>query len=81
MFRYRNADGSRNISGKNIARVRKAQVPKMSQRDLAQQMQLRGIDLDRNAIQRIEKGKRYVLDAEVQCIADILGVPVTELMR
>lgn len=34
----------------------------LSQRALADRMQLAGIDIDKNAIQRIECGKRFVTD-------------------
>ena len=55
---YKNKNGlSNNIAGKNIAKIRKEIKPVMSQRALADKMQLFGIDLDKNAIQRIECGK------------------------
>lgn len=44
----------------------KASEPKLSQRGLADRMQLEGIDLDKNAIQRIESGQRFVTDIELK---------------
>ena len=34
----------------------------ISQRELADKLQIAGLDLDKNAIQRIECGKRFVTD-------------------
>ena len=63
---YKNKNGlSNNIAGKNIAKIRKEIKPVMSQRALADKMQLFGIDLDKNAIQRIECGKRFITDIEL----------------
>ncbi|WP_314848855.1 hypothetical protein [Treponema lecithinolyticum] len=48
---YKNRNGNQNnISGKNISLLRKAANPVLSQRALADKMQLFGIDLDKNAI-------------------------------
>lgn len=52
----------------------------MSQRALADRLQLCGIDVDKNAIQRIECGKRFVTDIELVAIAEVLGVTVLELL-
>ena len=54
MYKNRAASGKNNISGTNIARIRKALHPKVSQRLLSVKMQLEGIELDKNAIQRID---------------------------
>ena len=63
---YKNKNGElNNISGKNIASIRKSKRPVVSQRALADQLQLIGLDLDKNAIQRIECGKRFVTDIEL----------------
>ena len=43
-------------------------------------MQLLGIDLDKNAIQRIECGKRFVTDIELVVMAKVLDVSVLELL-
>ncbi len=80
MFKNKNGD-SNNISGKNIARIRKATSPKLSQRALADKLQLLGIDIDKNAVQRIECGKRFVTDIELVVIAKTLKVSVLELLN
>ena len=38
------------------------------------------LDLDKNAIQRIESGERFVTDIELVAIAEVLNTPVTELL-
>ena len=43
--------------------------------------QLFGIDIDKNAIQRIECGKRFVTDIELVAIAKVLDVSVMELLE
>ena len=52
----------------------------MSQRALADKLQLYGLDLDKNAIQRIECGKRFVTDIELVIFAETLNVSVLELI-
>lgn len=79
MFKNKNGD-SNNLSGRNISRIRKGMKPTLSQRALADKLQLNGIDVDKNAIQRIECGKRFVTDIELVVIAKVLGVSVMELL-
>ncbi len=38
----------------------------MSQRTLAERLQLSGLDLDKNAISKIEMGQRFVTDIELK---------------
>lgn len=52
----------------------------MSQRILAERMQLLGIDLDKNAIQRIESGQRFVTDIELVCFAKVFEISCDELL-
>ncbi len=80
MFKNKTAQGRNNISGNQIYKLRKAHVPKMSQRILAEKMQLWGIDLDKNAIQRIESGDRFVTDIELIAFAGIFGVTCDRLL-
>ena len=53
---------------------------KISQRELADRMQLVGIDIDKNAIQRIECGKRFVTDIEISAFAKIFSVSYETLL-
>lgn len=78
MFINKSADGLNNICGKRIAHFRNEM--KISQRELADKMQLAGIDMDKNAIQRIECGKRFVTDIEVVAFAKVFDVTFEELL-
>ena len=40
----------------------------------------KGLDLDKNAIQRIESGARFVTDVELKVIAEVLGVSSGDLL-
>ena len=41
---------------------------------LADMLQMEGLDLDKNAVQRIESGKRFVTDIGLKVITKVLGV-------
>ena len=83
IYIYKNKahNGRNNISGLNISKIRKSLTPKVSQRALADKMQLQGIELDKNAIQRIESGQRFVTDIELKVFATVLGVSFEELLN
>ena len=53
----------------------------MSQRILAEKCQLLGVDLDKNAIQRIESGQRFVTDIELSCFKHIFSISIDELIE
>ena len=65
-------DGNKNWVGKRIAELR--QERGMSQNDLAIQLQKCGLDVDKNAIQLLEHGHRYVRDMELYVIAKVFDV-------
>ena len=78
---FKNKNGERNnLCGENIKALRLASKPRLSQRALADKMQLLGIDVDKNAIQRIEAGKRFVTDIELKAFAEVFAVGVEELI-
>ena len=81
MFKNKTPDGKLNISGKKIAQLRMDMRGKVSQRALADMLQLAGLDINKNAIQQIESGERFVTDIELKAIAKILGVTVDELLN
>lgn len=66
-----NANG-KNLVGERIKKLRKG--ANLSQRDLARELQLIGIDMDKNVITRIETNKRYVTDFELQALKQIFNV-------
>lgn len=78
MFINKNNDGRNNVCGKNISVFRKER--KLSQRELADQLQLIGLEIDKNAIQRIEAGKRFVTDIELIAFAKIFCKTYKELL-
>ncbi len=78
MFINKTKEGLNNICGKNITKFRLNM--KISQRALADKMQLVGIDLDKNAIQRIECGKRFVTDIEIVGFSKVFGVDYKDLL-
>ena len=62
MFKTKTEDGKNNICGQKVYELRKNSKPKMSQRMLAERLQLEGMDVDKNAVQRIESeiGRAHV---------------------
>ena len=79
MFINKTSDGKNNICGKNIAILRTEM--KISQRALAEKLQVKGLDIDKNAIQRIEAGKRFVTDIELKIIADFFDTSMDKLTK
>ncbi|MGN0460112.1 MAG: helix-turn-helix domain-containing protein [Ruminococcus sp.] len=78
MFKNKN-DNSNNLCGARIAKLRMAMKPKCSQRQLADKLQLIGIDLDKNAIQRIECGKRFITDIEIYAFCKVFEITPNEI--
>lgn len=78
MFINKAEDGCNNLCGRNIARFRK-QIG-LSQRELAELLQINGLDIDKNAIQRIECGKRFVTDIELSIISKTMKKSLSELI-
>ena len=42
-------------------------------------MQINGLDIDKNAIQRIEAGKRFITDIELIIFSNVLNIKIDEL--
>lgn len=79
VFKNKN-EGKNNLCGEKLRALRLSNPTRLSQRALADKMQLLGVDLDKNAIQRIECGKRFVTDIELKAFAKVFGVSVSELL-
>lgn len=77
MFINKSSDGKNNICGDRISQCRMRL--KISQRALADRMQLEGYIMDKNAIQRIESGKRFITDIELIGFARVLNISLDEL--
>lgn len=79
MFTNKSKDGLNNLCGKNIAVLRKNL--NLSQRQLADKLQLLGLDVDKNAIQRIECGKRFVTDIELSAFSKAFDTALENLIK
>ena len=79
MFINKSNSGKNNLCGEKVAQLR-IQLG-LSQRQLADTLQLAGLDIDKNAIQRMECGKRFVTDIELVYLAKVLGVTYERLLN
>lgn len=78
MFKARTESGRNNIVGIAVHKLRKQLH--ISQRELSDRLQINGLlDIDKNAIQRIESGQRFVTDIEIIQLAKIFSVSVADL--
>ena len=71
-MKQRTNTNGKNLIGERLKFLRASK--KLSQRDLARELQLIGIDMDKNVITRIETNKRYVTDFELQALKEIFNV-------
>lgn len=78
MFINKTETGRNNLCGETVTRLRVAMG--ISQRQLADLLQLDGLEIDKNAIQRIEAGKRFVTDIELVHLARVLRVSYIDLL-
>ena len=79
MYKNKAYNGTNNISGKNLKIYRKQL--NLSQNGLAKLLQIEGLDLDKNAIQRIESGQRFVTDIELVFLAKVLEKTYIDLLK
>ena len=63
-----------NICGDKVRLARAMHKPPLKQEDLAQKMNLMGMDITPLIISRIEKNQRHVVDGELKMLAKALGV-------
>lgn len=81
MYKNRAENGVNNLCGKKIKELRQNLPEKTSQRKFADMLQLAGLNVDKNAVQRIENGKRFVTDIELKVIAKVLKVSCDFLLE
>ncbi len=79
MFINKSDDGKNNLCGEKIAALRMEMG--ISQRALADRLQIAGLDINKNAIQRIEAGKRFVTDIELKVMSCVLDISVEQLLE
>lgn len=70
-----------NVTGKRIRQLRRSREQKMTQADMARGLQLKGVNIDRAGVAKIEGGYRQVSDVELVVIAEVLGVPPAILLE
>lgn len=78
LFINKTRDGRNNVCGIMVAKLRKQLH--LSQRQLADDLQLAGLDIDKNAVQRIESGQRFVTDIELLYLSRTLNATIDELL-
>ena len=71
----------KNTAGREIRKLRSVKQPRMTQAELARALQLKGFNIDRSGVAKIEGGFRKISDIELITIADILGVPAGDLLQ
>ena len=72
MPKPKTATGEKNLISKRLIELREKNH--MSQRMLAHQLQLRGYDMDKNVITRIETNKRFVTDVEIKAFSEVFEI-------
>lgn len=77
MPKPKTATGEKNLISKRLIELREKNH--MSQRMLAHQLQLRGYDMDKNVITRIETNKRFVTDVEIKAFSEKLQIKEGEI--
>lgn len=80
MYKNKTSNGKNNTCGLKIKEFRTSLPTKTSQKRLADMLQIAGLDIDKNGIQRIESGKRFVTDIELKKIAEVLNVSYQDLL-
>ena len=71
----------RNLIGSRVKQARYKPTPKVTQTDLLARLAVRGIELEKTSISKIEAKSRPVTDIELVAIADALGVSVMWLLE
>mgnify|MGYP004509287469 FL=1 len=54
---------------------------KMTQKELAEKLQLYGIDLNKNSLQKLERGDRIIKEYELAVFCEVLNVSADELLK
>lgn len=71
--------GDANLIGANVTKLRK--LNKMSQKDLAINMQLLGVDINFTSLSKLEGQTRIATDKEVLAIARVFGIKIEDLFK
>lgn len=79
MINLNNLDG-KNLIGDRLRQARHRSTPRVTQEDLLARLAVRGVELEKTTISKIETKTRPVSDIELVAIADALGVSVLWLL-
>lgn len=71
--------GERNMIGANVTKIRK--LNRMSQSELAANMQLLGIDINPTSLSKLEGQTRVATDKEIYAISKIFKVKMEDLFK
>lgn len=78
MPKPRTENGGKNYISNRLRKLREERG--ISQRKLASEFQLRGYDIGKDVITRIENDKRYVTDIEIRAIMEVFQVSANFLL-
>ena len=70
----------RNLIGDRVRQARLRAKPKITQTDLLARLAVRGIELEKTTISKIEAKTRPVTDIELVALAEALGVSILWLL-
>lgn len=73
------ANGRKNLLGIKMREIRKSRG--ISQRQVADDLAEMGLVVDKNAVQRMESGQRFITDIELITISKYLEIPINELIN
>lgn len=73
-------DRPRNLIGERVRISREKSKPPITQNDLSARLAVRGVELSRSSIAKIESLKRPVTDIQLVAIANALGVSIIWLL-
>ena len=71
--------GNKNIIGANVTKIRR--LHRMSQRELAINMQLLDVDINFSSLSKLEGQTRIATDKEIQAIAQIFNIRIDDLFK
>lgn len=80
MFKMKAPDGSNNLCGAKLKKLREEHDPPLSQRKLATMLQVAGYDVDNHFVRRVELGERFVTDIELKMLADFFQISMEDLV-
>lgn len=78
MFKAKTNTNRNNIAGQKMRQLRLGKG--ISQRVVADGLNELGLHIDKNAVQRMEAGQRFITDIELNYIAKYFGITISELL-